>query len=94
MSVREPDVLVAFDLDDGMLRRAGEVPSGRWPRHFAVLGAGDLVLVAAERGHEVVSFGRPARVGRHGLPPVEPLLRAAAWHVRSPACLLPATPQV
>ena len=94
VSVREADVLVAFDLDDGLLRRAGEVTSGRWPRHFAVLGDGDLVLVAAERGHEVVSFGRPARVGRHGLPPVEPLVRAAVWHVPSPACVLASVPHV
>ena len=90
VSVRGADELAAFDVDDGLLRAAGTVPAGRWPRHFAALGGGDLVVGAAERGHELVSFGRPARAGRHAAPTAEPLVRAAVWHVSSPACVVPA----
>ncbi|MCL3861473.1 beta-propeller fold lactonase family protein [Actinotalea sp. K2] len=78
VSVRGSDRVHHLDVVDGLLRPAGDVAAGRWPRHLAVLESAGTVLVAAERGHELVP------VGTAGTPHAVPL--------PSPACVVAAVP--
>jgi 6-phosphogluconolactonase (cycloisomerase 2 family) len=76
---RGPDTVSVFALDSELPRYLTEVPAGSWPRHIYL--DGDLLYVASERSHEVITMridpqtGVPARVR---------VVKAA-----SPTCILP-----
>jgi 6-phosphogluconolactonase len=77
---RGPDTIATFSLASGRPEYVGEVPTGGvWPRHFAI--DGDILVVANERSHTVVSFRLDPQTG-HPAPTGEVL------STPSPACVL------
>jgi len=55
LSVRGVDVVAVFDLGpEGVASYRVSLDVGYWPRHFAI--AGERLVVAAERGHELRSY--------------------------------------
>jgi 6-phosphogluconolactonase len=78
---RGVDTIAVFDLSSGLPTPVGEVPCGGvWPRHFAL--DGDLVYVANERSHTVVTLRRDLATGI-------PSPTGQALAVPSPTCILP-----
>ncbi len=76
---RGPDTVSVFGLDADLPRFITEVPAGCWPRHIYL--DGDLLYVASERSHEVITM----RVDRDSGIPV----RVRTVGVPSPTCILP-----
>jgi 6-phosphogluconolactonase len=76
---RGPNTVTVFALDDKLPRYVTEVPAGDWPRHIAL--DGDLLYVANERSHEVMTMRIDPQTG---IPALE---RTVA--VPSPSVVLP-----
>jgi 6-phosphogluconolactonase (cycloisomerase 2 family) len=77
---RGVDTIAVFELASGLPAPIGEVPcGGAWPRHFAL--DGDLMYVANERSHTVVTLRRDPGTGI-------PAPTGPALGVPSPTCVL------
>jgi 6-phosphogluconolactonase len=76
---RGPDTLSVFALDGELPRYVTEVPAGHWPRHIYL--DGDLLHVANERSHEVMTMTIDPATGIPG--------RLATIPVASPTVVLP-----
>lgn len=78
---RGADCLTVFAVEGTTLRPVADVPTGRWPRHFALVG--DFVYVADQGGDTVSGYRRDPATG---LP--EPTGDTVA--VPNPSCVLAA----
>ncbi|MEU8076193.1 lactonase family protein [Catellatospora citrea] len=78
---RGADCLTVFAVEGGTLRPVADVPTGRWPRHFALIG--DFLYVADQDGDTVSVFRRDPVTG---LP--EPTGETVA--VPNPSCVVAA----
>jgi 6-phosphogluconolactonase len=76
---RGPNTITVFALDQDLPRYVTEVQAGDWPRHIAL--DGDLLYVANERSHEVMTFRIDPQTG---IPALERTVR-----VPSPTVVLP-----